>query len=66
MGYLDMFSSKMLFNFKFKACMMSYDIILGNMEGLVVTLLFFEIESTNLSSWGILPEIFQKGIYFQI
>ena len=36
-----------------------------NMEGLV-TLVFFKIESTNLASWGILMQIFQKVIYFQI
>ena len=29
------------------------------MEGLV-TLVFFKIESTNLASWGILMQIFQK------
>ena len=45
--------------------MTSYDVIMGNMEGLV-TLLFFKIESSNLASWGILMQIFQKVIYFQI
>ena len=35
------------------------------MEGLV-TLVFFKIESKNLVSWGILMQIFQKVIYFQI
>ena len=35
------------------------------MEGLV-TLLFFKIQSTNLASWDILVQIFQKVIYFQI
>ena len=38
---------------------------MGNMEGLV-TLVFFKIESKNLASWGILMQIFQKVIYFQI
>ena len=38
---------------------------MGNMEGLV-TLLFFKIKSSNLASWGILMQIFQKVIYFQI
>ena len=38
---------------------------MGNMEGLV-TLLFFKIKSTNLASWGILMQILQKVIYFQI
>ena len=32
---------------------------MGNMEGLV-TLLFFKIKSSNLASWGILMQIFQK------
>ena len=41
------------------------DVIMGNMEGLV-TLLFFKIKSLNLASWGILMQIFQKVIYFQI
>ena len=44
--------------------MTSY-VIMGNMEGLV-TLVFFKIESKNLVSWGILMQIFQKVIYFQI
>ena len=35
------------------------------MEGLV-TLLFFKIKSSNLASWGILMQIFQKVVYFQI
>ena len=35
------------------------------MEALV-TLVFFKIKSSNLASWGILMQIFQKGIYFQI
>ena len=38
---------------------------MGNMEGLV-TLVFFKIKSSNLASWGILMQIFQKVIYFQI
>ena len=38
---------------------------MGNMEGLV-TLLFFKIKSSNLASWSILMQIFQKVIYFQI
>ena len=46
-GYFDLFSSKMVFIFKFKAC------IMGNMGGLV-TLVFFKIESKHLVSWGIL------------
>ena len=37
---------------------------MGNMEGLV-TLLFFKIKNSNLASWGILMQIFQKVIYFQ-
>ena len=32
---------------------------MGNIKGLV-TLLFFKIKSTNLASWGILMQIFQK------
>ena len=38
---------------------------MGNMEGFV-TLVFFKIKSSNLASWGILMQIFQKFIYFQI
>ena len=38
---------------------------MGNMEALV-TLVFFKIKSSNLASWGILMQIFQKVIYFQI
>ena len=38
---------------------------MGNMEGLV-TLVFFKIESKNFVSWGILMQIFQKVMYFQI
>ena len=38
-----------------------YDVIMGNIEGLV-TLLFFKIKSTNLASWGILMQIFPKII----
>ena len=38
---------------------------MGNMEDLV-TLVFFKIKSTNLASWDILMQIFQKVIYFQI
>ena len=38
---------------------------MGNMEGLV-TLLFFKIKCSNLASWGILMQLFQKVIYFQI
>ena len=38
---------------------------MGNMEGLV-TLVFLKIESTNLANWGIVMQIFQKGLYFQI
>ena len=38
---------------------------MGNMEALV-TLVFFKIKSLNLASWGILMQIFQKVIYFQI
>ena len=41
------------------------DVIMGNMEGLV-TLLFFMIKSSNLANCGILMQIFQKVIYFQI
>ena len=42
-----------------------YGVIMGNIEGLV-TLVFFKIISTNLASWGILMQMFQKVIYFQI
>ena len=45
----------MLFIFKFRLVL----------EGLV-TLVFFKIKSTNLASWGILMQILQKIIYFQI
>ena len=38
---------------------------MGNMEGLII-LVFFRIDSKNLVSWGILMQIFQKVIYFQI
>ena len=38
---------------------------MGNMEA-IVTLVFFKIESSNLESWGIMMQIFQKVIYFQI
>ena len=38
---------------------------MGNMEALV-TLVFLKIKSSNLASWGILMQIFQKVIYFQI
>ena len=38
---------------------------MGNMEGLV-TLVFFKIKGSNLACWGILMQIFQKVIYFQI
>ena len=38
---------------------------MGNMEDLV-TLVFFKIKSKNLVSWGILMQIFQNVIYFQI
>ena len=61
----DLFVSKMLYIFKIKVCMTSYDVIMGNMEALV-TLVFFKIKSSNLASWGILKQIFQKVIYFQI
>ena len=44
MCYFDPLSSKMLFFFKFKACMSHNDVIMGNMEGLV-TLVFLKIES---------------------
>ena len=62
MGYFDLFSSKMLFIFKFKAYRCHNDVIIGNMEGLV-TLIFFKIESTNLEGWGILMQMFQEVIY---
>ena len=62
MGYLDPFSSKMLFIFKFKACIRHNDIIMGNMEGLV-TLVFFKKKRTNLASWGSSMQIFQKVIF---
>ena len=38
---------------------------MGNME-VIVTLVFFKIKSSNLESWGILMQMFQKVIYFQI
>ena len=53
MGYFDLFSSKILLVFKFKACRRHNDVIMGNMEFLV-TLVFFKIESKYLVSWGIL------------
>ena len=55
----------MLFISKFKACRRHNDVIMGNVEGRV-TLVFFKIKSTNLVSWGILMQIFQKVLYFQI
>ena len=55
----------MLFIFKFKAFRRHNGVIMGNMEGLVI-LKFFEIKSTNLASWGILMQIFQNVICFQI
>ena len=45
MDYFDLFSSKMLFVFKFKVSCHN-DVIMGNMKGLV-TLVFFKIESKN-------------------
>ena len=67
MGYFDVLSSKMALVFKFRASMTSlwrhYDVIIGNMEGLV-TLSFFEVERQNLVSWGILMRIFQKNYLF--
>ena len=38
---------------------------MGNIEGLV-TLVFFKIKSTNLADWGILMQMFQKVVCFQI
>ena len=61
MGYFDLFFQKC---YLFSNSEL-YDIIMGNMEGLV-TLVFFKIKSTNLASWGILMQIFQKVVYFQI
>ena len=58
MGYFDLFRQKS-FIFNFKACMTSNDVIMGNIKDLV-TLLFFKIKGTNLESWGILMQIFQK------
>ena len=40
-----------------------YDVIMGNMEGLVA-LVFFKIKSSNLASWGILMQGFQKSYMF--
>ena len=55
MGYFDLF-------FQIQGL---YDVIMGNIEGLVF-LVFFKIKSTNLASWGTLMQIFQNVIYFQI
>ena len=52
----------MLFIFNSRLVWRHNDVIMGNMKGLV-TLLFFKIKSTNLASWGILMQIFQKKLY---
>ena len=52
----------MLFIFKFKIVSRHNDVVMGNMKGLV-TWLFLKINGTNLVSWGILMQIFQKIIY---
>ena len=49
MGYFDLFFKNGI-RFQIQGL---YDVIMGNMEGLV-TLAFFKIESKNLISWGIL------------
>ena len=56
MGYFDLFCQKCYFQVQGL-----YDVIMGNIKGLV-TLLFFKIISTNLASWGILMQIFPKLI----
>ena len=65
MGYFDLFFFKNVIYFQIQALWRHNDVIMGNMEGLV-TSVFFKIKSTNLASWGILMQIFQKVIYFQI
>ena len=61
MGYFDVLSSRMALVFKFRASMTYYDVIIGNMEGLV-TLLFFTAERQNLVSWGIWMSTFLKKL----
>ena len=55
--YVDLFFKHVIY-FQIQGL---YDVIMGNMKDLV-TLLFFKIKSTNLASWGILIQIFQKII----
>ena len=65
MVYFDLFYSKMLLVSNSRLVLRHNDVIMRNMEDFV-TLVFFKIESKNLVSWGILMQIFQQVIYFQI
>ena len=58
MGYFDLFFFKNVIYFQIQGL---YDVIMGNMEGLV-TLIFFKIKSANLENWGILMQIYQEII----
>ena len=62
MGYFDLFFQKCYLFSNSRLVWRYNDVIMGNLVGLV-TLLFFKIKSTNLASWGILMQIFQKTIY---
>ena len=65
MGYFDLFFQK-FYLFSNSRLVWRHDyVIMGNMEGLV-TFLFFKKKNTYLASWGILMQIFEKVIYFQI
>ena len=59
MGYFDLFCQKFYLFSNSRLAGRHNDVIMGNMKGLV-TLLFFKIKSTNLASWGILMQIFEK------
>ena len=65
MGYFDLFCQKCYLFSNARLVSRHNDVIMGNIKGLV-TLLFFKTKSTNLTSWGILMQIFPKIIYFQI
>ena len=59
MGYFDLFCQNCYLFSNSRLLCRHNDVIMGNIKGLV-TLLFFKIKSTNLASWGILMQIFQK------
>ena len=59
MGYFDLFCQKCHLFSNSLLVRRHNDVIMENIKGLV-TLLFFKIKSTNLASWGILMQIFQK------